>query len=59
MRKSHKVLPEHIYAKWDPELLQWGIWNDRLHMWHGKDEYFGHTVYGSKEEALQQFLEHF
>ena len=57
MRK--KKLPEHIQPKWDPELLQWGIWNERLQMWHGKDEYFGHTCYGSKQEALEKFLENF
>lgn len=57
MRK--KRLPEHIQPKWDPVLLQWGIWNERLQMWHGKDEHFGHAVYSSAEEAERVFLEHF
>lgn len=54
-----KRLPDHMYPKWDSEILQWGIWNERLQIWHGKDEYFGHTAYSSKEEALEKFLETF
>lgn len=57
MRK--KKLPEHIFPKWDETLLQWGMWNERLKQWIGKDEYFGHIVYGSKEEAITKFLETF
>lgn len=57
MRK--KVLPDHIFPKWDEDVLQWGMWNDRLKQWCGKDEYFGHTVYGSKQEAVEKFLENF
>jgi len=60
MRKNyHKRLPEHIYPLFDEELRQWGIWNSRLRMWMGKDEYFGHTVYASEQEAREKFLETF
>jgi hypothetical protein len=54
-----KTLPAHIYPLFDEEIQQWGIWNERLLMWHGKDEYFGHKVYPSAEEAEKQFLENF
>lgn len=54
-----KRLPEHIFPKWDDQVLQWGMWNDRLQQWCGKDEAFGHTVYSSKEEAVSKFLENF
>jgi hypothetical protein len=52
-------LPEHIQPRWDEEHLQWGMYNYRLQQWCGKDEFFGHTVYGSKEEAVRQYLENF
>jgi hypothetical protein len=54
-----KKLPEHIQPRWNPDNLQWGMWNARLHSWCGKDEFFGHTVYSSKEEAIQRYLENF
>jgi hypothetical protein len=57
--KSKAKLPEHIFPLYDEDLLQWGMWNDRLKQWCGKDEYFGHTVYASREEALEKFMENF
>jgi hypothetical protein len=54
-----KTLPEHIQPLFDEELQQWGMYNSRLRQWCGKDEYFGHAVYGSREEAVTKFLENF
>lgn len=54
-----KKIPEHIYAKWDDQHLQWGVWNERLQQWVGEDEYFGHAVFGSKQEAEQWFYDRF
>ena len=53
----NKKIPEHIYPLWDEGILQWGMWNNRLHQWVGKDPDFGHAVFSSKEEAIEWFKE--
>lgn len=52
-----KKIEPHIFPKWDPSILMWGMWNERLQTWIGKDEDFGHAIFRSEQEALDWYKE--